>query len=349
MNLDPVEKVANAVLYEGYMLYPYRATSVKNRQRFNWGALAPKAYSEAQNGTEAWEMQTECLFEGDKNSEISVRIRFLQLTNREIGRVDEPTESIPDKFELVSSIEINGQLYQAWQEAVERNVALPVFRPGDEPKIMSIDLPETTEVEAIKDDDGRIAGLIIRKRFAQRGTVEATVDTSIGHGLGRLKVSVRNTTPYQDAESDVRGDALLRSFVSTHAIIRIEGGEFVSLLEPPEKFAEAAISCKNRGAFPVLVGAREQRTCMLSSPIILYDYPEIAHESPGDLFDSTEIDEILTLRIMTMTDQEKREMRAVDDRARKILERTELMSEEELLGMHGALRGMERSRKASHG
>ena len=88
---------------------------------------------------------------------------------------------------------------------------------------------------------------------------------------------------------------------------------------------------------------------MLASPIILYDYPEIAPESPGDLFDSTEIDEILTLRIMTMTDQEKREMRAVDERARKILERTELMSDDELLKMHGTLRGMERSRHATNG
>jgi len=63
---------------------------------------------------------------------------------------------------------------------------------------------------------------------------------------------------------------------------------------------------------------------MLASPIILYDYPQIAPESPGDLFDGTEIDEILALRIMTMTDDEKREMRNTDVRARRILERTKL-------------------------
>ena len=77
---------------------------------------------------------------------------------------------------------------------------------------------------------------------------------------------------------------------------------------------------------------------MVSSPIILYDYPKIAPESPGDLFDSAEIDEILTLRIMTMTDEEKREMRGVDEQARRILERTEALPSGDLLRMHGVMR-----------
>jgi hydrogenase maturation protease len=77
---------------------------------------------------------------------------------------------------------------------------------------------------------------------------------------------------------------------------------------------------------------------MLASPIILYDYPQIAPESPGDLFDGTEIDEILALRIMTMTDSEKLEMRNSDDRARKILERTEALPMEHLMKLHGTLR-----------
>jgi hydrogenase maturation protease len=79
---------------------------------------------------------------------------------------------------------------------------------------------------------------------------------------------------------------------------------------------------------------------MLSSPIILYDYPQIAPESPGDLFDGAEIDEILSLRIMTMTEEEKQEMRESDDRARRILERTETLPEEQLMKLHGALRGL---------
>ena len=61
MNTKSVDAIANAVLYEGYMLYPYRPSSVKNRQRFNFGVLYPRAYSEAQTGSDAWSMQTECL------------------------------------------------------------------------------------------------------------------------------------------------------------------------------------------------------------------------------------------------------------------------------------------------
>jgi hypothetical protein len=79
---------------------------------------------------------------------------------------------------------------------------------------------------------------------------------------------------------------------------------------------------------------------MLAAPIILYDYPQIAPESAGDLFDGTEIDEILQLRILTMTDAEKLEIRNGDDRTRQILERTEMLPPEHFQKLHGALRGM---------
>jgi hydrogenase maturation protease len=102
------------------------------------------------------------------------------------------------------------------------------------------------------------------------------------------------------------------------------------------------------GTWPVLVGQAGERDTMLSSPIILYDYPEIAPESPGDLFDGAEIDEILSLRIMTMTDEEKREMRQSDDRTRKILERTESMPEEQFMKLHGALRGLRSVKESRH-
>ena len=79
---------------------------------------------------------------------------------------------------------------------------------------------------------------------------------------------------------------------------------------------------------------------MLASPIILYDYPSIAPESTGNLFDATEIDEILSLRILTHTDEEKREMRESDDRVRELLERTESMPDEQFIKLHGILRGL---------
>ena len=157
-----------------------------------------------------------------------------------------------------------------------------------------------------------------------------------------LKITVRilNLTALEDAAGKSRDDALMRSFVSTHTILGVRGGEFVSLLDPPASFGEAAALCQNVGTYPVLAGEEGARDCMLSSPIILYDYPQIAPESAGDLFDGTEIDEILTLRIMTLTDEEKREMRGADERARQILERTEALPAEQLMKMHGAMRSL---------
>ena len=123
-------------------------------------------------------------------------------------------------------------------------------------------------------------------------------------------------------------------------MIGVTAGEFVSLLEPPAELQSLAADCENVGAWPVLVGDPGQRDTMLASPIILYDYPQIAPESAGDLFDGTEIDEILSLRIMTLTDDEKREIRESDERARLILERTESMPVEQFMKLHGALRGL---------
>ncbi len=116
--------------------------------------------------------------------------------------------------------------------------------------------------------------------------------------------------------------------------------QFLSMIDPPEPWRAIAAKCRNLGTWPVLVGEPGSRDTMLSAPIILYDYPQVAPESPGDLFDATEIDEILTLRILTLTEDEKRVMSAVDDRARALLERTESLATEQLLALHGTIRGL---------
>jgi hydrogenase maturation protease len=157
--------------------------------------------------------------------------------------------------------------------------------------------------------------------------------------LFKVSIRVQNLTPLE-TPAENRDAALMQSLVSTHTILGMKGGEFVSLLEPPAELQELASGCENVGAWPVLVGAQGQRDTLLAFPIILYDYPQIAPESPGDLFDGTEIDEILSLRIMTLTDEEKNEIRNSDDRARQILERTESMPAEQFMKLHGAMRNL---------
>ncbi len=344
MNLELVKKIADAVLYEGYMLYPYRASSVKNRQRFNWGALAPASYSAAQKGTEACEMQTECLARGGENAAIDIKIRFLHLTMREIGKPENPLDELPEDFadyQIVPRLEIGGQIFQTWQEAVEREVDFPttvLSEIGE--KQIEFSFPSKREIECLHNESEKIVGVIVRTQQKVTGAIRLKIEEVKSRNLFKLSVKIENLTAFENAENQNREAALLHSTISTHTILSLENGEFVSLLEPADELKEEVSKCRNVGTYPVLAGDEGERDCLLSSPIILYDYPQIAPESAGDLFDGAEIDEILTLRIMTLTDEEKREMRGIDDRARKILERTETMPEEFLMRMHGTMKSV---------
>lgn len=345
-----VEKIADAVLYEGYMLYPYRPSAVKNRKRWNFGVVHPQAWSLASGGADSWTMQTECLVLSGTNTAIDVKVRFLHLVSREAAerldreaRIEDGESRIEDGgWRTVESLEVDGRVFHTWQEAVERDVRaddLALTALLEAPFRMEFAFPSMRAVEPLRGADARLAGALIRTQEAIEGVVEVQAERA-GPEVTKITVRVSNTTPVDDPGARTSDEILLRALVSTHTIIGVRAGQFVSLLDPPESFREAAASCRNIGAWPVLVGEEGARDCMLSSPIILYDYPQVAPESAGDLFDSTEIDEILTLRIMTLTDDEKREMRDADDRARRILERTETLPLEQLMKLHGAVRGL---------
>ena len=352
-----VEKIAEAVLYEGYILYPYRPSAVKNQQRWNFGALCPQSYSLVQGGTEAWTMQTECLAHVSAGTTLDLKVRFLHLLTREVRvpvserafkvtdfRDDQVSTFLSDSdFPVVASLKVNGKLFQTWQEAVERDVSLAgieLSELGSNPQRMPFTFQSSEHKEPLRDESsGEIVALIVRKQQEIKGEIELTAKR-LGADIIKLTIRILNRTPLVDAGQRSRDDALMRSLVSTHTILNVHQGEFVSLLDPPDAFRAFVGGCNNVGTFPVLVGAEGERDCVLSSPIILYDYHQIAPESAGDLFDGTEIDEILTLRIMTLTDEEKIEMRGADERARQILERTEMLPLEQLMKLHGAMRSV---------
>jgi hypothetical protein len=181
--------------------------------------------------------------------------------------------------------------------------------------------------------------VIVRERRAICGAIEVAAK-SVADGVVKVSVLIRNTTPFEVVQSSTRDNALLSSMASAHTVLGVRNGKFFSQIAPPDEVSSLAASCKNEGTWPVLVGEEGQCDTVLSSPIILYDYPQIAPESAGDLFDGTEIDEILSLRIMTLTDDEKREMSQSDERARQMLERTESMPIEQLMKLHGVLRNL---------
>ena len=338
--MDAVKKIAEAVLYEGYILWPYRRSTMKNQQRWTFGGVYPRAYSEARGGDDPWLMQTQCLVSGDAETLLDVRVRFLHVTERKVARKREGGAGNVSTaaLEFVDELRIENDLYLPWDEATEREVAVGRCRLSglEMPRRVEIGVPEGCTEEPLEDPSGEVVGSLVRSWRALRGTVEVRAE-ALREGIYRLTVRITNTTPWggEDRESTLR-----QTFVSTHTALEAEDGAFVSMTDPPEELRGLAEGCENLKTWPVLVGEDGSRSMMLSSPIILYDYPRVAPESPGDMFDGGEIDQLLILNILTLTDEEKEEMRASDPRAREILERCESLSPEELMNLHGAIREM---------
>lgn len=205
----------------------------------------------------------------------------------------------------------------------------------DTPIRAAIAIPAGVEEEPLLETGGEVAGALVRSWRSLEGTVEVEAEPA-REGLFGLAVRITNTAPWSGQD---RGETLKQTFVSTHAILKVEGGEFVSLMDPPEEFERLAEECENVKTWPVMAGEEGDKHAMLSSPIIQYDYPKIAPESPGDLFDRGEVDQLLTLSILALTDEEKEEARAADPRAREVLDRSEALTEEDVMGLHGAIRG----------
>jgi hypothetical protein len=368
-DFGPAFGVANAVLYEGYLLYPYTASTGKNRVRWQFGVVVPEAYLTAETGEHA-EMQTEVLFEcpaAAAAADVDVLLRFLQVESRTVevprigvepGDVFEPGDGfalgnafafgkaseLGERFEPVDSFELEGTRYLTFDEAVEREIL--VNAPWSSPAGVSrtstpLAIEGGRDVELLRDADGAVRARIVRERWPLRGTLEVTIEPVACDDarLGRLRVRLVNRSEVVPGE---RSAALRTSFVSTHTLLAIGGGTFLSVLDPPAYASTATAALVNRQTFPVLVGdgtADPQRApLVLSSPIILYDFPALGAQTEADAFDATEIDELLTLSVLSLSDRERAEARATDPRARAIVERAERFGPEAIARLHaGAL------------
>jgi hypothetical protein len=320
---DRARAIADAVLYEGYLLYPYRATSSKNQSRWQFGVVGPPGASDAGIGEDD-SLSAQFLIDGD--SELTLVVRFLQLQHRHAER-----DAGGGRFEPVDELTSGLQSWVTWDEAVERELSFGPFDLADlaQPRTVEVAVAEGMDTE---DVDG---GRLIRTRAAINAELTIKVEHDFGtNGLNRISVAVRNT----GAAAADKDAAIATSLIGTHVIAEVVGGEFISLLEPPDTAAGPVSRLVQHRCFPVLAGRPGERDLMLISPIILYDHPEIAEQSEGALYDSTEIDEILTLRVMTMTDEEKAQARATDPLAAAIIDRCDSMSPEAMQQLHGIVR-----------
>ncbi len=307
MNLDEIRRVADAVLYEGYILYPYRASAQKNRSRWQFGVLMSPRYT-AVDPSERSMAQAECVMEPRGRWTVTVLARFLQVQRRTAG-------------DLV------------WDEAVEREVTAVADRDSvlaDDGFAMDFMIPGGEDVE----------GDAIRRRTGLTGMITVRGRPLPGPWrAARLTVQLINRTGAHPVPV-TREQALPSALVAAHMIIMGEDGAFLSMTDPPQWAKEAVANCENLACWPVLAGPPGSRDAMLASPIILPDYPELAPESPGELFDGTEIDEILTLRTLALSDAEKAQARATDPRAAALIDRVESLSHDgpAMARLHGTLR-----------
>jgi hypothetical protein len=325
MNLDLGRAVADAVLYEGYLLYPYRSTSSKNQSRWQFGVVGPPGAEEAGLG-EASSMTMQTVLEtGGRAGKLVVHVRFLQLQHRQIH--DTAGTAVPE-------VVVGGATWTTWDEAVEREVELTI--PVESPEggtTVPIQVPGNAEFEPLVGFDGTDGGAVVRRTWPLSAELRLQVMPHGDHSV--LDLVLQNVHPVETTD---RESASRFSLIGLHVLIEAHGVAFVSMVDPPASAASLVAGCRQDRCWPVLTGAPGDTDLLLGSPIILYDYPEIAAESAGALFDATEIDEILTLRVMTMTEHEKAEARATDPRAREIIDRCDAMTPEDLQRLHGVFR-----------
>jgi hypothetical protein len=319
-----VRTVADAVLYEGYLLYPYRGTSSKNQSRWQFGVLGPPGAADAGLGEDD---TLAAQFVVDGAQAITLVVRFLQLQHRRAER------QLGAGFEPVEKLTTPAGSWLTWDEAVECEMSFGPLAFDDPGRRWSLPVEAAAAVDVEPLDGGRL----VRERKAVGG--ELAVSAEPAGDLLRVSVRLANV----GAAPTDKADSIARSMIGAHLIAEVVGGRFVSLLEPPPAAAGAVSRCSQHRCFPVLVGPPGTDDMLLVSPIILYDHPEVAEQSNTALYDCTEIDEILTLRVMTMTDEEKAQARATDPRAAQIIDQCDAMSPEAMARLHGVLRDPHRA------
>ena len=203
MNLHLADKVAQAVLYEGYLLYPYRPDTAKNRRRWTFGGLFPPAYCQAHGGDPS-QLQTECLVLGSAATALDLRLRCLHLQARLVGQLEQPLERLPKgalpPYRLVETLRLGKETYTAWQEAVEREVVWPGLSLEEllvQPRRMAFSFPAAESVDPLWLPSGAATGVLVRRQPAVQGAVEIRA-AGLGGGVFRLTVSASNLTPLEE-------------------------------------------------------------------------------------------------------------------------------------------------------
>ena len=295
------------MLYEGYVLWPYRRSAAKNAKRWTFGGVFPPRHNAAHPDDRA-AIQAQCLVEGD-----DARSTSASGSSTSSGA----TCSTPA-----------GCASTSWSPPA-RACWRGTRRPSASSGRGAIEIPAGTDVEPLAGGARRVVRSWRGARGRRRGR-----DGGAARGLSRVTVRVENTTPWPGGDRD---DALRSTLLDARRPPRRRGA-FVSLTDPPAELADAAAACVNDGVWPVLVGAAASATrCSRrrsSSRTTLGSRPR----APATSSTAGEIDRLLILNMLSLTPDEQDEMRASDPRTREILERCRGLGPDELLPLHGVIR-----------
>ncbi|MEO7564377.1 MAG: hypothetical protein ABIS46_04030, partial [Sphingomicrobium sp.] len=225
MNFAHVEAIVSAVLYEGYILYPYRPSSVKNRQRWTFGGVYPRDYAAVDSSSPS-RMQTEVLVSGDAETSLYIRVRFLHLVDRQVGAAVAGSIGAEAAFADVPSLTVGLRTFHSWEEVIERDIRLPVRRLVDLVDAAPIPFQFAGErnVECLDGQNGAIVGMITRTSAMIEGQIDVAA-VEIEPGIYRLRIAIENLTPLIAGE-DARAAGQKKALVSTHTILGVEGGAF---------------------------------------------------------------------------------------------------------------------------
>lgn len=332
-----LENLTRTLLYEGYSLYPYYRSALKNQKPIPFGVIFPKdynAYNEHSNSC----IQSHTIIKGGKNLKVSITVRFLHLRKTELFKHN--IENGNNDYEPQFSLDVNGHTYRRGWQTIERkltvdHVSLRELIKGQ--KIRPLEFESMNDGEFILNEEKEIIAKQTISVSPIKGFIEVKANKvenrSDSH---RLTVTVTNTTAVENANMIMRDEALLKSFLSTHIILQAEHGEFISHQDTPEEWKPAIETCNNINTWPILIDKRD--TTMLSSPIILYDYPEINALSSGDLFDSTEIEEALLLHVNLLSEEDKSKIGTGDQKINAMLQKVNNLRPEDLHQYHSMMK-----------
>jgi hypothetical protein len=298
---ETVERLAESLLYEGYALYPYTPGATKNATPTPFGIAYPPAYA-ARQPAAFDHLQIQCVaLETADDAELEAEVVFLQAA----GSRHRATER---------RISATATLASLAEAPLERRFA---FEPGS----------------AL----GVATGAGADAAGALSGTLRLSAEP-LERGTSRITARVENTTPLPEEgiEGIDRAAALRRSLLSTHTILELGSGRFASPLENEGGVGVAVQACDNVNSWPVLAAADD--SAVLGAAILLPDHPRIAPQSRANMFDSTEIEEALTLHVQTLSRAERAAIAEHDPAIREMVERVERTTSEELLEMHGEMK-----------